>query len=90
LNPLIHIKAGVTARVGQVIRFHLPGVSDPRPVLRVGQKGRLNQNFVTGGRAYRLGGTDGPWWRVREGTRSGFATLTTSTATYWFKLAVRP
>jgi hypothetical protein len=90
LNPLIHIKAGIAARVGQVIRFHLPGASDPRPVLRVGQKGRLNQNVVTGGQAYRLGGTDAPWWRVRKGTRSGFATLTTSTGIYWFKLAVRP
>jgi hypothetical protein len=89
LNPLLHIRAGITTKVGEVIRFHLPGVSDTRPVLRVGQKARMNQSYATGGRAYRLGTTDAPWWRVRKGTRSGFATLTTSTGTYWFKLAVR-
>jgi hypothetical protein len=50
----------------------------------------MNQSHVTGGRAYRLGGTEAPWWKVRKGTRSGFATLTTSTGTHWFKLAVRP
>jgi hypothetical protein len=59
-------------------------------VLTVGQKARVGQHDASGGGAYRLGTTDAPWWRVREGTRSGFATLTTSTGTYWFKLAVRP
>jgi len=82
------VRAGLTVTAGDVIRFHLPGVSATRPVLRVGQSFQL-QTRVAPGRAFGLGTTDAPWWRVARNARSGMATLTTSTGTYWFKLAVR-
>jgi hypothetical protein len=88
LVPTRDIRAALTVRVGDVIRFHLPAPSATRPLLRVGQGFRF-QKRVAPGRAYGLGTTDAPWWRVTTRARSRMSTLTTSTGTYWFKLAVR-
>jgi hypothetical protein len=87
--PSRSVRAGLTVAVGDVIRFHLPGLSVTRPVLRVGQRFNGLGKQIVPGRVFGLGTTDAPWWRVPKTARSGMATLTTSTGRYWFKLAVR-
>jgi len=88
LVPNRDVRAEITVRVGEIVRFHLPAPSGTRPMLRVGQLFNVRTR-VGAGRVFGLGSTDAPWWRVTRKARSGMATLTTSTGTYWFKLAVR-
>jgi hypothetical protein len=44
---------------------------------------------ILSGAKFTLGTTDAPWVRIKTTTRSGLASLTTATGTYWFKLSIR-
>lgn len=88
-DPRTQVTAALTVKRGDRIRFHLPAAPAARPTLVVGGAYTAPPGDLQGGRTYSLGGTDAPWWTVTRATRSGLAALTTSTGTYWLRLAVR-
>lgn len=87
-NPFKHTRAGLKVAVGDLVRFHLPAASTERPVVRTGVRLKAAMRMVVGGRV-KLGTTEAPWLRITKRTRSGLASLTTETGTYWFKLSIR-
>jgi hypothetical protein len=87
-NAFTDTRAGFTVKVGDLIRFHLPGPPATRPVLDTGVKPAPGARLLSGVK-FTLGTTDAPWVRIKKTTRSGVASLTTPTGTYWFKLSIR-
>jgi hypothetical protein len=87
-NPFTQTRAGLRVAVGDVVRFHLPTPPAQRPVLDTGVTLGPTQTIRSGAR-FTLGTTDAPWIRIKKTTRSGLASLTTATGTYWFTLSIR-